>query len=330
MEATAAAHNDNLLCLDEIGTCDVRDIRKVIYDLFGGTGKARLNKNSEAQQKRSWRIVGLSTGELSIAEKISEEPRHTTKAGLKVRLLDIAIDDNVIMDSHGASPSSFVNSLKEHCGQFYGSAGPIFIEQLIALETTPTELSARVKKSVNEWENNLSESINLESYQKRGIRRLALILVAGLLARDFGILPFEKAELVLAIKHIRDAWLNDVLNIPEDIKGLLAIRNFIIRYRESRFLNIHSHHKAGTVIRDLAGYIKIHNNQDFYLFTDAGFLEACGGCSSKIAITALKKLGCLHTDDPNRAKSRHMISSLDKRLRLYAIKGEILEWDGNA
>jgi putative DNA primase/helicase len=48
LEATAAAYNDRLLALDEMGTCDARDFGKVIYDLFGGKGKSRLNKKEHA------------------------------------------------------------------------------------------------------------------------------------------------------------------------------------------------------------------------------------------------------------------------------------------
>lgn len=49
-EATAAAHNDCLLCLDELATCDSQEFDKVIYNLMGGKGKDRLKQNASIQQ----------------------------------------------------------------------------------------------------------------------------------------------------------------------------------------------------------------------------------------------------------------------------------------
>jgi hypothetical protein len=35
-----------------MGTCDVKNFGKVIYDLLGGRGKSRLDKNSLLQAQR--------------------------------------------------------------------------------------------------------------------------------------------------------------------------------------------------------------------------------------------------------------------------------------
>ncbi len=96
LEAIAAAHNDILLPLDEMGTFGGRDFGKSVYDLFGGQGKSRLNKNSTLQAQRTWRVFGLSTGEISVRQKIEEEPGRKSKAGQLVRLADVPIAQGVI------------------------------------------------------------------------------------------------------------------------------------------------------------------------------------------------------------------------------------------
>jgi uncharacterized protein (DUF927 family) len=54
LEATAAAHNDCILILDELSTCSAQDIAKIVYDLFGGQGKARMGKDASLLYRRSW------------------------------------------------------------------------------------------------------------------------------------------------------------------------------------------------------------------------------------------------------------------------------------
>jgi putative DNA primase/helicase len=92
LEALAAAHNDGLLALDEMGSCDAEDFSKVLYDLAGGQGKSRLTEESALRERRSWRILVLSTGEISVRQRIEEGQRATRRAlaGQLTRFVDIS------------------------------------------------------------------------------------------------------------------------------------------------------------------------------------------------------------------------------------------------
>ena len=57
-EATASAHNDGILLLDEMGTCSASNFGALIYGLFGGEGKKRLNKQSGLRSTRSCAFHG--------------------------------------------------------------------------------------------------------------------------------------------------------------------------------------------------------------------------------------------------------------------------------
>ena len=89
---TAATHCDNLLCLDEIGQASSRVVSEVAYMLANGQGKARANKDGNAKAIREWRLSFMSTGELTLADKIAEDGRGQVMAGQAVRVLDIPAD----------------------------------------------------------------------------------------------------------------------------------------------------------------------------------------------------------------------------------------------
>lgn len=73
LEGLTAAHNDSLLILDEIHTFGGKDFGKVAYNVTGGKGKAVMDKDRNLKQQRTWRTFVLSTGEISVRQKIEEE-----------------------------------------------------------------------------------------------------------------------------------------------------------------------------------------------------------------------------------------------------------------
>jgi hypothetical protein len=323
LEATAAAHNDLLLALDEIGTCDARDVGKVIYDLFGGTGKSRLNKNATLRVHRSWRTQGLSTGEVSLRQKIEEASGRPAKAGTLVRMLDIPIHEGVVKDSHGRPPGKFVNRLKSACGRFYGTAGAAFLERLVTCEPDTPSLQRRIQPRLDHYSAHLAHVAStdgevLESVQQRAVRRLALVIAAGELAIEFGILPLALEEVLQSVMAIQQAWLGDADNEPECVRGIRALRDCMLR-NEAHF------RRSGdqrTVVRDLVGYID--TGQDLYLFTDQGIKDALHGYPWKTVLAELDRRGFVFKNEGRRLKSKHHIEGKG-RLRLYAIRASFLE-----
>lgn len=57
LRGTAAAHCDNLLCLDEIGQASSRVVSEVAYMLANGQGKARANKEGNAKAIQGVAVV---------------------------------------------------------------------------------------------------------------------------------------------------------------------------------------------------------------------------------------------------------------------------------
>ncbi len=320
LEGLAAAHNDGLLVLDEIHTCNTKDFGRVVYNLAGGRGKAAFDKDRSLRPQRTWRALILSTGEISSRQKI-EESGAKARAGQLLRLIDLSTGDEIIREAHGASSTDFVYGLKQVCGTYYGTAGPAFIEKLALGFRTEYALQGYVGAELDRWTNDLTPP-NASPEQRRGLRRLALAGVAGALARELGVLPFDEGEIKEAISVLADLWHLDSAQVPDNVRGLQAIQGFMQRHA-ARFRGAMDN--GTSTIRDLAGY----TTADCYLFTPEGLQEACGGFDSGEVAKELDRRGLLFKNDPGRLQSKHTIcfAGTHKRLRLFAVRHTVLEKD---
>ena len=118
LEAIAAAYNDNLLPLDEMASCDAFDFGKVVYDLAGGEGKKRMSKAAELREQRRWKILILSSGEISVRQRIEQDKKQRAKAGHLTRFTDIPINGRVIINGHGKEAGELARELKQNCGRY--------------------------------------------------------------------------------------------------------------------------------------------------------------------------------------------------------------------
>jgi uncharacterized protein (DUF927 family) len=91
LEALAAAHNHGLLCLDELGQSDPREVAECIYALSNGRGMQRMTRTVAPKKTLVWSILFLASGEISLAEHVQLANRRT-RAGQEVRLCDIPAD----------------------------------------------------------------------------------------------------------------------------------------------------------------------------------------------------------------------------------------------
>jgi len=324
LEGLTAAHNDSLLILDEIHTFGGKDFGQVAYNITSGKGKTVSDRDRNLKQQRTWRTFVLSTGEISVRQKIEEEG-NKVRAGQLVRLADVPVHDNIIQDTHGMDPADFALQLKRACAQYYGTAMPAFIKALIERFHYFHPFAAHIKQALAEAEARLAVP-RMEAEQRRTLRRFALIEVAGKQAVDFGILPFTKQEIEDAVTQVMRAWRAEGVSLPDRIRGVMALQAFI-QCHQHRFRQAH----ADTVpAYKLAGYTqKLTLGGCLYMFTPDAFAEACGGHNPDDVAGELKKLGFLHVneDDRYRYKCTVTVNGERKRPRLYAVSDDLLEFD---
>jgi putative DNA primase/helicase len=211
LESIAEAHCDALLCLDEMGQVNAREAGEIAYMLANGFGKGRARRDGSARRPAQWRLLFLSSGEVSLADKMTEIGKRS-KAGQEVRLVDIPADAGAgcgaFEELHGAASSGiFAEELRQATEQYYGAPIRRFLE-LLATRHTADPLGLAELLRVNRDEFLTAHLPDGASGQVRSVcGRFALIAAAGSLATAFGLTGWPDAEADCASAICFDAWL---------------------------------------------------------------------------------------------------------------------------
>jgi uncharacterized protein (DUF927 family) len=211
LEGIAEAHNDALLCLDEMGQVEAREAGEIAYMLANGTGKGRAGRDGSPRRSAQWRLIFLSTGELSLAEKLAEIGR-APKAGQEVRLVEIPADAGagygIFENLHGTrSGGEFAESLRAATNRQYGTPIRRFLDLLAERHSIdPAGLRQLLMQSRDEFmRKHLPQGA---SGQVRSVcGRFALVAAAGSLATAFGLTGWSDEEADWAASVCFRAWL---------------------------------------------------------------------------------------------------------------------------
>ena len=137
LEGAAVLATDTLLVLDELGVIESRELNAAVYQLAIGHGKGRARRDGSMRTPATWRIMAVSTGEISIASKVEEDRNRRARAGQEVRILDIPADAD---RGYGAfdrprdgedSAAGLADEIVRSAEEFYGTAGPAFLQKII-------------------------------------------------------------------------------------------------------------------------------------------------------------------------------------------------------
>jgi putative DNA primase/helicase len=212
LESIAEAHCDTLLCLDEMGQVEAREAGEIAYMLANGSGKGRARRDGSARRAPQWRLLWLSSGEVSLADKMAEIGRRP-KAGQEVRLVDIPADAGkgfgIFEDLHGAvSPGAFAEELRQATDQYYGAPIREFLERLTAQHAAdPVGFAGLLSVSRDDF-----MAAHLPAGASGQVRsvcsRFALAAVAGSLATAFGLTGWPDDEADGAAAACFRAWLD--------------------------------------------------------------------------------------------------------------------------
>src|SRR5262249_22626494 len=134
LEAVAAETSDALLVLDEIVQANPREVDQVVYMLANNAGKARASRTGGARRQFNWRLLFLSTGEMTLEAKLAEVGLPA-RAGQGVRMVDLSADAGaglgVFQELHGfPSAAALADHLRAATSAHCGTAGPAYLDQL--------------------------------------------------------------------------------------------------------------------------------------------------------------------------------------------------------
>jgi putative DNA primase/helicase len=292
LEGVALAHCDGLLCLDELSQVPSREAGEVAYMLGNGSGKSRSNREGYARPAASWRTLFLSSGELSLADKIAEDGRGRRGAGgQSVRLIDLPADAGaglgLFEDLHGfVSPDAFARHLKKASMSAYGVPARAFLHHL-------TENLESVRRAITEQSIQFTADLVHDSADGQIFRvaqRFALIGTAGELAVGAGVLPWMPGMATEASRRCFKDWLEARGGTePFEIKeGIEQVRAFVAAHGISRFVPAWENQGLGHIIRDVAGYRKREGEAwDYYVTPSAWKDELCKGFNARTIAKAL-------------------------------------------
>jgi putative DNA primase/helicase len=356
LEYQGEQHNDCTLILDELGQMDAGDAGNAAYMLADGMGKTRGKVAGGLRPKPTWRLLFLSSGELTLAQHM-ETVGKKMKGGQEVRLIPIPTEvkeGSALETFHefasGHELSSFVQHNAARC---YGTVGRAWLEYLVA---HTDGLGAALRERMDAIEAQIVPA-GASGQVKRGGRRFALIAAAGEMATAAGLTAWPVGEAIRATRLCFDAWLKlrGGAGSSEKTNMLRQVRAFLETHGDGRFAMWHraaDDHAAKTLHR--AGVRRMLNEEgepiktnsqhgaeygermpaalgegvsfEYFVLAETFKAEVCKGFDVQAVCAVLVEHGALIVKEPGRYSIKTKLPGIGPA-RCYLIPPAIFDLD---
>lgn len=315
---TALARNDNLLVLDEIGQVKhAKTVSETAYAVIDGTGKIQGHKDGGNRLIRQWRTLLFSTGEYDMHSYV-ERGGEKWEAGQNVRIpsLPARAIYGIYENLHGFKDGAALSDhLLHQIGQYHGTAGRAWIEQLRHIDTDA------IRETRDSFLRMLPE---LNGQILTVARRFALVAAALELSADITGLPSGQG--MAAMKQYFEEWIDE--NGTESHEERTIIRNAV------RFFELYAHTPRFAIFdalqkdhdRNHAGYYKAKNGdyaapaaereQEYWVIPTVFETEICKGRNTAMVCRILHGAGWLE----KYSGERYQFQRGDK-IRYYVFDG---------
>ncbi len=331
IEGAAAVANGSLLVLDELGELHAKEASQVAYMLANGRGKERMNASAELRPTLTWKTLFLSSGEISLADKLREAGRRS-KAGERVRMIDIPATERscgAFDDLHGCGRASeFAERISAASGVAFGHAGPAFVERLIGdVDRALQFVRASVDRFVIRAKRDLDLPASVDGQVERAFKRFALVAAAGELATCFGLTSWPADAATTSAIVAAGLWLEarGGAAAGEVQEVISCLREFLVRHGDDRFAVIGAPSDKAAV-RNRAGWRNADATR-FFIPQDVWRSEVFASMDGVHAARVLQEHGFLERADGKNLMVRLPASAVPGRPRAYAVRAEILGCD---
>lgn len=245
IELQQDAHNDLIMCLDEVGTANPRDLANTLYRITNGMAKGRGRMRDGNVVLRDTpepnRVLTLSSGELALAYELQTVGKQST-AGQEVRLADIPANadderpERGVYESCGdfADTRAAADALNKAANAHYGSAGAFWLEYLSGeresadSQKTPKEtLKEYFETDLNALRDDIEEAgVRISTQGGRVLARFAACSAAGRLATERGLTGWPPAlayKVTLACAKATMARFDEDREIKTAIQKLYSL-----------------------------------------------------------------------------------------------------------
>lgn len=334
LETVALAHCDALLCLDEMGQADPREAGEAAYMLANGAGKQRARRDGSGRPAASWRVLYLSTGEVTLADRVREDRGRRATAGQAVRVVDVPADAGAglgIFDTVGVGESAgdLARRLASAASRYYGTAARAYLARLAA---EPDDIARQVRAYRDEWASGHCPA-EADGQVRRVAERMALVAAAGELAAVLGIVPWAEGEAAQGVATCWRAWLaaRGSTGPAELATALDRVRAWLVAHGAGRFAALHPvRERDGSPreerIHDRAGWWREVADEREYLVPVAVWrAELAVGIDTTVLARALAERGWLR---PGADRSAQSVSVPGHgRQRVYVLSAAALGGD---
>lgn len=303
LESVCEGHNHALLCLDEIGECDPRQVGDVAYMIANGQGKQRMSKSITARRSINWQLLFLSSGEQRLSDKMLEAGQRV-KGGQEIRLCEIEADTGkfgTFEELHGfANAQTFADQLRTASKSHHGTAIREFLRYLVSMDIE------RVRGTWTELHKSFLEKVfqihrSPTSEVRRVATRFALIAFAGEIATQAGITGWVSSAAANASHMIFQVWEEGRMGdgITDAETAIRQVRAFLEAHGQSRFQNIDNAYAEAEKVSNRVGFNRTcieSGTAVFYVLPESFNREVCKGLDAKFVWNELQRRGYLVAD----------------------------------
>ncbi|EOZ4486228.1 TPA: DUF927 domain-containing protein [Salmonella enterica] len=310
----AAAHNDGLMPLDEVGQgADPISVSQSAYALFNGVGKLQGAKEGGNRDLKRWRTVAISTGEMDLETFIATAGRKT-KAGQLVRLMNIPLSKTVRFHDH-QNGKQHADALKDAYQHHHGTAGREWIKWLADHQQQAIDT---VRECEARWRSLIPADYGEQVH--RVAARFAILEAALLLGEV--VTGWDAQTCRDAIQHSYNAWLREFGTGNKEHQQIIEqTEAFLNAHGLSRYAPL-GYDPRDLPIRDLAGYRKKGNHDSdpiiFYTFPATFEQEIARGFNAKQFAEALKNAGMLTPPTSGRGYQGR-VREQGRQIRVYVL-----------
>jgi len=293
LEGVAASATDTALVLDELGQVEGRDAGAAIYGLSNGAGKTRAARDGALRDAKTWRALTISSGEIPVESKLSEDKSKRPRAGQMVRMLDVPIDRTFGVFDHngGGDAAALAKVFKYEAIHHYGHAGPEFVREIIS--NGVAEIGDNVRQAVAAFIQKYVPA-GSDGQIDRAAQRLGLVAAAGELAIIFGLLPWQSGLARDASAWALCKWIEGRGGVEpmENRQAIEQVRGFIERHGDSRFDNIDI--QGASPVNNRLGWMRSRDTaREWLIPSEIWKSEVCNGINATEVAKTLFEQGML-------------------------------------
>jgi len=317
LEVLTAQLSGVVFCIDELGAFRASKLNSTLYKVLSGKGQARMTSGLELAKQHKASVFMLSSGELSVEDKLRQN-RENINGGIPARFPSMLMESShmALSDESMIDTAQRMENLKEALCKNGGLIGPLFIQELLDISDSRSELENSIREQWDDLVEQLADYAT-NSIQRRVIRRFALVLLAGLLAKDMDLLPWSEEEIQDAIIFMIERWLSNVETSKSDVeRGVDRFTDYLRR-------NYHSlpYSDDPKIKGAVEGY---RHYEDYLLLLPETFRNLCADVTPTQVGDALKNLGALKHDS-GKQQYRVVLPCTGIRQYFYAIRREFID-----